>query len=138
MIKTFQDEFACTVLQAWGMTEMSPLGTAGTFMAKHLKLSKDERDAWQNKQGRSIYGVDIRIVDENGKELPWDGKAFGDLQVRGPWVIKSYFKDEGGDPLRKDEDGTAWFATGDVCTIEPDCYIQITDRSNDEIKSGDE
>src|SRR5260221_13658041 len=134
MIKTFQDEFACTVLQAWGMTEMSPLGTAGTFMAKHLKLSKEQRDAWQNKQGRSIYGVDMRIVDENGKELPWDGKAFGDLQVRGPWVIKGYFKGEGGNPLKEG----GWFPTGAVGTSDPDGTLQITDRSKDVIKSGGE
>ena len=134
MIRTFQDDYGVQVLHAWGMTEMSPLGTAGTLKAKQLKLGKEERYALQNKQGRAIFGVDMRIVDENGKELPWDGKAFGDLQVRGPWVIKSYFKGEGGDPLRR----TGWFPTGDVCTIDPDGYIQITDRSKDVIKSGGE
>ncbi len=133
MIKTFQDEYGVQVLHAWGMTEMSPLGTAGTFLAKHLKLPKEQRDAWQNKQGRTIYGVDMRIVDENGKELPWDGKAFGNLQVRGPWVIKGYFKGEGGNPIR---DG--WFPTGDVATIDPDGTLHITDRSKDVIKSGGE
>jgi fatty-acyl-CoA synthase len=133
MIRTFQDEYGVEVLHAWGMTEMSPLGTATTFKAKHLKWSKEERTQLQAKQGRVLFGVDMRIVDENGKELPWDGKAFGDLQVRGPWVIKSYFKGEGGDPLR---DG--WFPTGDVCTIDPDGYIQVTDRSKDVIKSGGE
>jgi 3-(methylthio)propionyl---CoA ligase len=133
MIRTFQDDYGVQVLHAWGMTEMSPLGTAGTLKATQLKLSKDERYALQNKQGRAIFGVDFRIVDENGRELPWDGKAFGDLQVRGPWVIKSYFKGEGGDPLRG-----GWFPTGDVCTIDPEGYIQITDRSKDVIKSGGE
>ena len=78
----------------------------------------------------------MRIVDENGKELPWDGKAFGDLQVRGPWVITSYFKGEGGDPLPDGASG--WFPTGDVATIDPDGYMQITDRSKDVIKSGGE
>jgi 3-(methylthio)propionyl---CoA ligase len=84
MIRAFQDDYGVQVLHAWGMTEMSPLGTAGTLKAKQMKLGKDERYALQNKQGRAIFGVDLRIVDENGRELPWDGKAFGDLQVRGP------------------------------------------------------
>jgi len=133
MIKAFQDEYGVQVLHAWGMTEMSPLGTVTTFKAKHDKWTKDERDALQNKQGRAIFGVDMRIVNENGEDLPWDGKAFGDLQVRGPWVIKGYFKAEGGDPLR---DG--WFPTGDVATMDADGYMQITDRSKDVIKSGGE
>jgi acyl-CoA synthetase (AMP-forming)/AMP-acid ligase II len=133
MIRTFQEEYGVEVLHAWGMTEMSPLGTAATFKAKHRKWSEEERTKLQYKQGRVLFGVDLRIVDQNGKELPWDGKAFGDLQVRGPWVIKSYFKGEGGDPLRE-----GWFATGDVCTIDPDGYIQVTDRSKDVIKSGGE
>jgi fatty-acyl-CoA synthase len=134
MITEFQDVYGVQVLHAWGMTEMSPLGTAGTLKAKQEKLSSAERQAVQRKQGRAIFGVDLRIVDENGSELPWDGKAFGDLQVRGPWVIKSYFKGEGGNPLTPD----GWFPTGDVCTIDPDGYIQITDRSKDVIKSGGE
>jgi fatty-acyl-CoA synthase len=133
MIRAFQDDFGVQVLHAWGMTEMSPLGTTGTFKARQANLQKAEREALQAKQGRAVFGVDLRIVDENGRELPWDGKAFGDLQVRGPWVIKSYFKGEGGDPLK---DG--WFPTGDVCTIDPEGYIQVTDRSKDVIKSGGE
>src|SRR5256884_64886 len=138
MIKSFQDDYGVQVLHAWGMTEMSPLGTVGSFKSKHAKASKDARDALQCKQGRAIYGVDMRIVGEDGTELPWDGKAFGDLQVRGPWVIDSYFKGEGGDPLKTDERGTKWFPTGDVATIDPDGIMQITDRSKDVIKSGGE
>jgi fatty-acyl-CoA synthase len=133
MIRAFQEEYGVFVLHAWGMTEMSPLGTVTTFKAKHLKESEEERVKLQNKQGRALFGVDLRIVGEDGRELPWDGRAFGDLQVRGPWVIKSYFKGEGGDPLRE-----GWFPTGDVCTIDPDGYIQVTDRSKDVIKSGGE
>jgi fatty-acyl-CoA synthase len=138
MLKAFQDDYGVQVLHAWGMTEMSPLGTVGTLKAKHAKAPKDARDALQFKQGRAFYGVDMRIVGEDGKELPWDGKAFGDLQVRGPWVIDSYFKGEGGNPLKADPDGTKWFPTGDVATIDPDGVMQITDRSKDVIKSGGE
>ena len=138
MIRAFQDDYGVQVLHAWGMTEMSPLGTTGTLKAKQQKLGKEERYALQNKQGRAVFGVDLRIVDENGRELPWDGKAFGDLQVRGPWIVNGYFKGEGGDPLKKDAAGASWFPTGDVVTIDPDGYIQITDRSKDVIKSGGE
>jgi acyl-CoA synthetase (AMP-forming)/AMP-acid ligase II len=133
MTRTFQEEYGVHVLHAWGMTEMSPLGTSCTFKTKHAKWTKEERYALQNKQGRAIFGVDLRIVGEDGRELPWDGKAFGNLEVRGPWVIKSYFKGEGGDPLDQ-----GWFPTGDVVTIDPDGYIQVTDRSKDVIKSGGE
>jgi 3-(methylthio)propionyl---CoA ligase len=133
MIRSFQEEFGVEVLHAWGMTEMSPLGTVSTFKPKHLKQAKEERYAVQNKQGRAIYGVDLRVVGEDGTDLPWDGAAIGDLHVRGPWVIKGYFKGEGGDPLRG-----GWFPTGDVVNIDPEGFIQITDRSKDVIKSGGE
>ena len=133
MIRAFQEEYGVEVLHAWGMTEMSPLGTAGTLKAKHAGLSQQERYAVQYKQGRAIYGVDLRVVGQDGTELPWDGQSIGDLHVRGPWVIRSYFKGEGGDPLRE-----GWFPTGDVVNIDPDGYIQITDRSKDVIKSGGE
>jgi len=133
MIKSFQEEYGVQVLHAWGMTEMSPLGTVCTFKAKHLKLSNEQRLALQNKQGHNIFGADMKIVDGEGKELPWDGKVFGDLLVRGPWITSSYFKGEGGDPL---VDG--WFPTGDVATIDADGYMQITDRSKDVIKTGGE
>jgi fatty-acyl-CoA synthase len=133
MIKLFQEKYGVQVLHAWGMTEMSPVGTVGTLKAKHLTLPPAQREAVQQKQGRVVYGVDMKIVGDDGGELPWDGKAFGDLMVRGPWVVREYFKGEGGNPLK---DG--WFPTGDVSTIDPDGYMQITDRSKDVIKSGGE
>ena len=137
MIRTFEDEYGVQVLHAWGMTEMSPLGTVCTLKSKHLARSKDEQLTVQAKQGRAIFGVDMKIVDDEGKDLPWDGKAFGDLLVRGPWITTQYFKGEGGNPLRDDE-RRGWFPTGDVATIDPDGYMQITDRSKDVIKSGGE
>jgi fatty-acyl-CoA synthase len=138
MIRSFQEEFGVQVLHAWGMTEMSPLGTLCTFKQKHDSWDKERLLGLQAKQGRGIFGVDMKIVDEEGKDLPWDGKRFGNLMVRGPWIASGYFKGEGGDPLRKDPDGTAWFPTGDVATLDPDGYMQITDRSKDVIKSGGE
>jgi acyl-CoA synthetase (AMP-forming)/AMP-acid ligase II len=133
MIRTFQDDYNVQVFHAWGMTEMSPLGTVGSFKAKQAALGKEARYAVQAKQGRGIFGVEMKIVDEAGKELPWDGKRFGNLMVKGPWIASGYLKGEGGDPL---QDG--WFPTGDVATIDPDGYMQITDRSKDVIKSGGE
>jgi len=133
MIHAFQEDHGVEVLHAWGMTEMSPLGTLCTLKNKHLGISKDEQIKIRLKQGRAIYGVDMKIVNPEGKELAWDGKAFGDLHVRGPWIIGEYFKGEGGNPLI---DG--WFPTGDVATIDADGYMQITDRSKDVIKSGGE
>jgi len=133
MIRAFDEHYGITVLHAWGMTEMSPLGTANTFKLKHLGLSAEEKDRIRVKQGRPLYGVEMKIVDGEGKLLPHDGKAFGDLLVRGPWITSDYFKNEGGTPL---VDG--WFPTGDVATIDEDGYMQITDRSKDVIKSGGE
>ncbi|RRS05996.1 fatty-acid--CoA ligase [Aquabacterium soli] len=132
MIKTLQDDFGVEVIHAWGMTEMSPLGTLSRLKAKHADLPKDAKQRILEKQGKGIYGVDMRIVDQDGKELPWDGKASGDLEVRGHWIISSYFKMDKS-PLH---DG--WFPTGDVATIDADGYMQITDRSKDVIKSGGE
>ena len=133
MTRAFQDKYGVHVLHAWGMTEMSPLGTVCSFRTKHLALPPEERLALQAKQGQAIFGVDMKIVGADGKELPWDGKASGELLVRGPWIVEQYFKGEGGDPL---QDG--WFPTGDVATIDPDGYMQITDRAKDVIKSGGE
>ena len=133
MIRTFGDKYGVHVLHAWGMTEMSPLGTACTFKPRHLTMSQDERYEVMSRQGRAIYGVDMKIVGEDGAELPWDSQASGDLLVRGPWIVQQYFKGEGGDPLRE-----GWFPTGDVAKIDADGYMIITDRSKDVIKSGGE
>ncbi|OBV38787.1 3-(methylthio)propionyl-CoA ligase [Janthinobacterium psychrotolerans] len=133
MMDTLIDQFGVEVIHAWGMTEMSPLGTTGGLQAKHLALPRDAQRKILQKQGHAIYGVDMKIVDDEGKELPWDGASYGHLLVKGPWIIASYYKDEGGEVLR---DG--WFPTGDVATIDADGYMQITDRSKDVIKSGGE
>ena len=133
MMRTFQEQYGVHVLHAWGMTEMSPLGTACTFKPKHETMDAQQRYAVQAKQGRAIYGVDMKIVDPEGQALPWDGKATGELMVKGPWIVNEYLKGEGGSPL---VDG--WFPTGDVASIDADGYMQITDRSKDVIKSGGE
>ena len=133
MIRMFKDTYGVTVLHAWGMTEMSPLGTLCTLKNKHLSLPADEQLKILCTQGRPVFGVSMKIVDDEGRELPHDGKAQGELLVSGPWIVRSYFKGEGGDPLI---DG--WFPTGDVATIDADGYLHITDRSKDVIKSGGE
>ena len=133
MIDAFREDYGVDVLHAWGMTELSPLGTVCTLKNKHLRLPAEEQMKIRMKQGRCIYGIDMKIVDSDGRELPHDGQAAGDLLVKGPWVIAGYYKPEGGSPL---VDG--WFPTGDVATIDPDGFMQITDRSKDVIKSGGE
>ena len=133
MITAFNDVYGVEVLHAWGMTEMSPLGTVCTLKNKHLPMDSADKMKVRLKQGRGLYGVDMKIVGDDGRELPWDGKAYGDLLVKGPWVISAYFKGEGGSPLVE-----GWFPTGDVATIDSDGYMQITDRSKDVIKSGGE
>jgi fatty-acyl-CoA synthase len=133
MMKTLRHQYGIEVVHAWGMTEMSPLGTGSTLQAKHMSQSEEEKQAVLETQGHAIFGVDMKIVDDAGVELSWDGKTYGNLLVKGPWVIGSYFKGEGGNVL---QDG--WFPTGDVATISPDGYMRITDRSKDVIKSGGE
>jgi fatty-acyl-CoA synthase len=133
MITAFNDDFGVQVLHAWGMTEMSPLGTLCTLKNKHQGLPPEEKMKIRLKQGRAIFGVDMKIVDDRGAELPWDGNTYGDLLVKGPWIVRDYYKGEGASPL---VDG--WFPTGDVATIDADGYMQITDRSKDVIKSGGE
>ncbi|MFN4275398.1 MAG: 3-(methylthio)propionyl-CoA ligase [Ferrovibrio sp.] len=134
MIERFAKQFNCFVIHAWGMTEMSPLGTTGNLLKKHATLPLEQRLDVQSKQGRTVYGVEIKITDDDGNELPRDGKAFGNVKVRGPWITAGYFKGEGGNVLDKD----GWFTTGDVATLDPDGYMQITDRAKDVIKSGGE
>jgi len=137
MITAFNDVYGVEVLHAWGMTEMSPLGTLCTLKNKHLTLSAEDKMKVRLKQGRAIYGVDMKIVDGDGKELPWDGKTYGDLLVKGPWVVREYFQGVGDvEAIKPLVDG--WFPTGDVATIDADGYMQITDRSKDVIKSGGE
>ena len=133
MIDAFRDDYGVDVLHAWGMTEMSPLGTLCTLKNKHLNLPPEAQMKLRLKQGRSIFGVDMKIVNDAGESLPHDGKTYGDLLVKGPWIIREYFKQEGPSPL---VDG--WFPTGDVATIDEDGFMQITDRSKDVIKSGGE
>jgi acyl-CoA synthetase (AMP-forming)/AMP-acid ligase II len=133
MIAAFNDDYGVEVLHAWGMTEMSPLGTVCSLKNKHLPMTPEEKMKVRLKQGRGLFGVDMKIVNGEGEELPWDGKTYGDLLVKGHWIISDYFKGEGGSPL---VDG--WFPTGDVATIDADGYMQITDRSKDVIKSGGE
>jgi fatty-acyl-CoA synthase len=133
MIRAFKDQYGVTVLHAWGMTEMSPLGTVCTLKLHQMAGTPEQQMTVLLKQGRAIFGVEMKIVDPEGRELPWDGQSSGDLMVKGPWIIASYFKGEGGNPL---VDG--WFPTGDVATIDADGFMQITDRSKDVIKSGGE
>jgi fatty-acyl-CoA synthase len=132
LMKAFKEEFGIHIHHAWGMTEMSPLGTFNTLKNKHLALSEEEQFKVHVRAGRPVFGVDIKIVDDSGKELPWDGVTFGDLLVKGPWVVGRYYG------LDKSPLVDGWFPTGDVATIDPDGFIQITDRSKDVIKSGGE
>jgi fatty-acyl-CoA synthase len=133
MIHAFREDHGVDVLHAWGMTEMSPLGTLCTLKNKHLDMPEEAQMKLRLKQGRCVFGVDMKIVNEVGQVLPHDGKTFGDLYVKGPWILSEYYKQEGDSPL---VDG--WFPTGDVATIDEDGFMQITDRSKDVIKSGGE
>ena len=133
MIESFNRDYNVEVLHAWGMTEMSPLGTVCALKNKHAALSDADKTSIRLKQGRAVFGVDIKILGDTGQTLPWDGKIYGDLYVKGPWVVRGYYREEGGSPLVN-----GWFPTGDVGTIDADGYLQITDRSKDVIKSGGE
>jgi fatty-acyl-CoA synthase len=133
MIRAFRERHSIEVLHAWGMTELSPLGTVNRFKSRHWRLAEAERAALREKQGRPPFGIDLRIVGSGDTPLPHDGAAFGDLQARGHWVIDRYFKESDGPATR-----AGWFATGDVSTIDADGFMKITDRSKDVIKSGGE
>jgi acyl-CoA synthetase (AMP-forming)/AMP-acid ligase II len=136
MIDTFDQRYGVSVIHAWGMTEMSPMGTAANPKHKHAALPDAARRSVRESQGRPSPLVDLKILDAEGRNLPHDGVAFGDLYVRGPCIISGYFKDAAASADAFDSDG--WFKTGDVCSIDPDGYMRITDRSKDVIKSGGE
>ncbi len=134
MIEVFEKKYDVKVFHAWGMTEMSPMGTLGALKAGMEDWPLDKQIDVKVKQGRAIYTVEMKITDDDGNDLPADGKAFGHLMVRGPAIAGAYLKGEGGNILDKD----GWFDTGDVATIDPQGYMQITDRAKDVIKSGGE
>lgn len=134
MIEAFENRYGVTVCHAWGMTEMSPVGSIGTLTAEAVALPRERQIDLKTKQGRAMFGVDLKITDDEGRKLPRDGKSAGHLKVRGPAVVEHYFKGEGGYIL--DEEG--YFDTGDVATIDEMGFIQITDRAKDVIKSGGE
>ena len=132
MIKKFKDTYSVDVLHAWGMTEISPMGALANPKPHHYALSEEDFLKIKSKQGRSLFGVDMQIISDKGEELPWDGVTAGNLRVRGPWVVDTYFKEQ------KSALSDGWFATGDIATIDKDGFMQITDRSKDVIKSGGE
>ncbi|CAD6558804.1 3-methylmercaptopropionyl-CoA ligase [Paraburkholderia kirstenboschensis] len=133
MLRRFQNRYDVEVLHAWGMTELSPLGTVCSLTGAQRTKPRQQREAVQAKQGRAVFGIDMKLVTDDGQELAWDGESAGNLLVRGPWVAAGYFRHEGTAPLI---DG--WFPTGDVARIDPQGFMQITDRSKDVIKSGGE
>ncbi|HJW11567.1 MAG TPA: 3-(methylthio)propionyl-CoA ligase [Albitalea sp.] len=132
MLRIFQEEYGVQVIHAWGMTELSPVGTVCVLKGSQRDLPIEQRYALQGKQGRVVFGVDMKIVGDDGRELPWDGQASGELMVRGPWIVERYLK-AAESPLIN-----GWFPTGDVATIDADGFMQITDRAKDVIKSGGE
>jgi fatty-acyl-CoA synthase len=134
MLERFENQFGAEVVQGWGMTETSPIGVISKLLPKHDGMDPEALVKVKLKQGRGVWGVDLKIVDDEGQVQPWDGEAFGHLRVRGPWIASGYFKGEGGSPI--DEEG--FFTTGDVATIDADGFLQLVDRAKDVIKSGGE
>ncbi len=135
MIEAFE-RHGIDMIQGWGMTEMSPLGTVAVLKAKHRDLDDAARMKVRSKQGRPVFGVELKLIDEEGRQVPHDGKSVGELLVRGPWVVSGYFEDNEATAEALEPDG--WFHTGDVASIDPDGYMQISDRRKDVIKSGGE
>jgi len=136
MIETLEKTYDIRVIHGWGMTELSPVGTTGTLKRKHAHRPIDEQLAVKALQGRPLFGVEMKIVGPDGRQLPNDGRSAGELLVRGPWIISAYFNDP--EASRSAFDAEGWFKTGDVAAIDPDGYLRITDRSKDVIKSGGE
>lgn len=134
MIQAFEEEFGIDFRHAWGMTEMSPLGTVNVLTPSQQGAPGGERYDLKCKQGRPVYGVELEIFDEQGRPLPHDGKTFGEVRVRGPWISSRYFRQR----RSKSHDGDGWFATGDIATLDPSGMMQITDRKKDLVKSGGE
>jgi acyl-CoA synthetase (AMP-forming)/AMP-acid ligase II len=134
MIRDFRDRHGVTVIQGWGMTETSPLGSVSTLRPEQLLLPPEEQVLLRGKAGHGIFGISMKVVDENGNELPWDGQSAGELKVSGPWVCSGYFRLDDSPAHRE----PGWFATGDVAVIHPNGFLQITDRAKDVIKSGGE
>ncbi len=134
VLERFENQFGAEVVQGWGMTETSPIGVISKLLPKHASWSREDLVKVKLKQGRGVWGVDLKIVDADGQALPWDGVAYGNLYVRAPWIASGYYKGEGGSVL----DAQGYFPTGDVATIDPDGFLQLVDRSKDVIKSGGE
>ena len=135
LIEAYEKKYGASMVHAWGMTEMTPLGTVSRLKSYMEGLGDEERYAIRARQGYNVVGVDIRIVDDAGIEQPWDGKSVGEIQVRGPWVTSGYYNNPSG---RTQFTADGWFRTGDVASIDPEGYVQITDRTKDLIKSGGE
>jgi 3-(methylthio)propionyl---CoA ligase len=132
LMSALEDDYGIEVLHVWGMTETSPIGTISKLQTAHVGLPKEQQRDRKLKQGRAVFGVEIGIRDDSNEELPHDGKAFGDLVIRGPWIARAYYK------MPESERADGWFFTGDVATIDEQGFMQITDRSKDVIKSGGE
>lgn len=134
LLRAYEDKYGVVMQQGWGMTEMSPLGTVNALLPKHEGLDREEIIKIKLKQGRLVFGVGMRIVDDEGKELPWDGKSSGHVQVRGPWIASGYYRGAGAESFTDD----GWFETGDVAHLDGNGFMTITDRSKDVIKTGGE